>query len=196
MASPVGSVLNSSASLARITAIVKSGNAIAVGLVYEDGSNGWKNAPTDSSKLAKDLYWCPDSFASQSVDKKITVYDLDGLEVVGKADGTLVLDTEVKASTTSGHGGQLITNPEPTSAFTAADAGTVDGTYGAAEAAVIEANRTRIAELVTREAAIRTWVKHTVGHYIGHEAEIREGTTRTNAADAETTCVFVLRRGK
>ncbi|MCV0398540.1 MAG: hypothetical protein K5785_00940 [Nitrosarchaeum sp.] len=198
MASPLGAIRNESASLARVTGVVKAGQTVVAGLVYIDGANGIKNAPTDGSKLAKDLFWCPKNVgsATETKDKKVTIYDLDGLMVIGKSDGIIPLGGEVKASTTSAHGGQFITNPEPTSAFTAADGSTVDGTYGAEEAAVLANNVTRIAELVAREAAIRAWVKDTVGHYIGHEDEILEGKTPTASADEDEDCVFILRRGK
>jgi len=194
--SSLGSVLNKSASLVRVTAIVKIGQSLTPGLVYRNAARDWRNAPTDGSKLAKDLYWNEETVAVNTKEVKITVYDLEGLMVIGKSDGIIPVGGEVKASTTSAHGGQLITNPEPTSAFTAADGSTVDGTYGAEEALVVANNVTRIAELVTREAAIRTWVKHTVGHYLGHETALRENGELIDSVDEDEDCVFVLRRGK
>lgn len=111
MAPSLGTILNMSTELKRVTSIIKAGNTVVPGLVYIDDTNGVKNAPTDGSKTASELYWYDKSvvLAATDADKEVVVFAIDGLQVVGKADGVINVNTKSRASETAAHGGQLQT---------------------------------------------------------------------------------------
>lgn len=171
--SPRGTILNKSASLPRITANFTTDATYLSGLVYEDGSNGWKQAPTDGSEDARELYWLEHGFTVSGTDKKVTVYAINGLQVVGRADAAIVIDGKVKASTN--HAGELETEVTPTIADEG-DTSMVD--LGGQIAAAGQ-------EILTHYDTI-------IGHYMGHEDEIRDGLLRTDAVDEDNDCVFLL----
>lgn len=165
MASPLGTILNKHSKLARTTHIIKAGITLNPGLCYIDGSNGLKNAPTDSSVQADELYWFDQpsvTVAAGAASKKVTVYALDGLQVIGQADGAIVVGKEVEPSTTSAHGGQLITHTIRTDS-------------------VANNNTDR-----------KLWVGNYRGHEAEIKEGV---SPLTDAVDGETNCVFDLRAG-
>ena len=102
MASPLGRILNKSASIPRITAEFSTAATYTAGLVFENGAGDWRQAPTDGSKEARELYWLENGFTVASGEvKKTTVYALSGLFVIGKADGVIAPDDHVMASTST-----------------------------------------------------------------------------------------------
>lgn len=178
MASPEGTILNKTSALKRVTGIVKATITLIPGLCYIDGANGIKNAPVDGSVKSNALYWYDGEAVTVAAGKtkKVTIYAIDGLWVVGQAEGVIPVDGPVKPATTAAHGGWMITHPTPT----VADEGdTSMADLGGEIAAAIQ--------------AVYTYGGALCGFYRGHEAEIKEGSTRTAAADTETNCVFELR---
>jgi len=143
---------------------------LGVGLVYEDGANGWKQAPTDGSINADELYWNPKSLTSTATLGGVTgTFYGEGARVIGQADGAITVDQYCKASTTSAHGGQLIALADPANA-------------SAGSAAEID--------------AVRDWQRDKIAIYKGHANEVNNvGVVATNAADEETNCVFEITRG-
>lgn len=112
MTSKEGVILNKSTELKRNTAVVKASTVVAIGLCYIDGANGVKSAPVDNSKDADELFWIENAVGSvtELKDKKVTIYAVDGLQVIGKSDGVIAVNSECKASDTAAHGGQFITH--------------------------------------------------------------------------------------
>ncbi len=162
MTSLEGVVLNKPTELKRNSAVVKAGTVVAIGLCYIDGASGVKSAPDDGSKDADELFWIENAVgsATELKDKKVTIYAVDGLQVIGKADGAITINQECKPSTTASHGGQFITHTIRTDSV----------------------------------ANHNTDNKQFVANYRGHEDEVKEGRTLTNAAD-EDLAVFDLRGG-
>lgn len=98
--SPLGRILNKSASIPRITAEFSTAATYLPGLVYEAGAGDWRQAPTDGSKEARELYWLENGFTVATGEvKKTTVYALPGLMVIGTSDGIIAPDSHVMAST-------------------------------------------------------------------------------------------------
>lgn len=187
MASPEGTILNKSSELKRTTGLIKAGNTVIPGLCYIDGANGVKNAPVDGSILSNALFWYDGvsvTVAAGAVSKKVTVYAIDGLQVVGQAEGVIPVDGPVKPATTASHGGWMITHPVPTHAT--ADEGDTSTTDLGAEIATA---------INTIAQAVHTYGGALCGYYRGHEDEVLEGKTRTASADEDTNCVFELRGG-
>ena len=151
---------------------------LGVGLVYEDGVNGWKQAPTDGTIHADELYWNPTSLTSTATLGGVTgTFYGEGAKVIGKADGAIVVDNKVKASTTSSHGGQLISLADPANATTGATYG-----GGTATKAAID--------------AIRDWQRNKIAIYKGHANEVNNvGAVATDAVDEDINCVFQVTRG-
>lgn len=144
---------------------------LGVGLVYEDGANGWKQAPTDGTIHADELYWNPRSLTSTATLGGVTgTFYGEGARVIGQADGAITVDQYCEASTSSSHGGQLIALADPSGAATTPTAANVD--------------------------AIRNWQRDKVAIYKGHANEVNNvGVVATNAADEDTNCVFEITRG-
>jgi len=143
-----------------ITSTIKSGTTVVTGLVYIDGVNCVKNAPVDASKVRKDLFWFDKSVVA-TADIKVTIFELEGLDVIGQADKAIVVNKECKASETAAHGGQL-----------------ESATISTATVILNDTDRSQV-----------------VAVYRGHELEIKEGSTPTDAIDTETNCVFRMRGG-
>lgn len=164
MASVLGTILNKSASIPRVTAVFSTDATYTSGLVFENGAADWRMAPVDGSVNAQDLYWLETGFtiAAGEPNKKVTVYAIEGLQVIGQADGAIVVGALVKSSTTASHNGQLESHTIRTDTVANAVADLLD----------------------------------TLGHYMGHEDEIREGVVvRADAVDEDTDCVFLLGAG-
>lgn len=154
---------------------VAASTTLGIGLVYKDGANGWKQAPTDGSVYADRLYWNEKSLdnSSGSLGGKSGTFYGEGARVVGKADGAITVDAKCKASTTSAHGGQFIVNSTPADATTTPTAAQLN--------------------------AVKNWVRHTIAIYKGHALELnRIGSTTaslpTDAVDEDTNVVFEIRR--
>lgn len=171
--SQVGTILNKSASLPRVTAVFSTDATYVTGLVYEDGANGWKNAPTDGSEDRRELYWLEHGFVVAGTTKKTTVYALNGLMVVGIVDTAIVVDGYVKASTN--HVGQLMAAVTPT----IADEG---------DTSMVDLG----AQLAAADQSVLTQMDTVLGHYIGSEDEIRDGLLRTDAVDLDEDAVFIF----
>lgn len=151
---------------------------LGIGLVYKDGANGWKQAPTDGTIHGDQLYWNEKVLTSTSTLGAIvgTFYG-EGALVVGQADGAIVVDNYCKASTTSSHGGQLISLADPSAA-------TVGATFGGGT------------KTETAIDAIRNWQRNKVALYKGHALELnRVDNLPTDAVDEDTNCVFQIVRG-
>lgn len=144
---------------------------LAIGLVYKDAANGWKQAPTDGTIHADELYWNPISLTSTAtLGAVVGTFYGEGARVVGKADGIIAVDEYVKASTTSAHNGQFIALADPSGAATTPTAANVD--------------------------AIRNWQRWKIGLYKGHALELnRVDNLPTAAADEDTNIVVEIRRG-
>ena len=106
-----GSIQNKHQVSDRVQGDAAAGEDLEIGLVYQDGNNGWKNAPTDGSVPASRLYW-NDRVINNSGDnaakgdKGGTFYGT-GSQMLGKADGIITVGQKCRASETNGHGGQL-----------------------------------------------------------------------------------------
>jgi len=150
---------------------------LGVGLVYEDGVNGWKQAPTDGTIHADELYWNPTAKTSTATLGGVTgTFYGEGARVIGKADGIIVVDQYVKASTTTAHGGQLIKLD---------DLGTpaLDATFSDTE---VEAAFN----------AARDFQRNKIALYKGHANEVNNvGAVATDAVDEDINCVFQVTRG-
>lgn len=144
---------------------------LAIGLVYKDGANGWKQAPTDGTIHGDQLYWNPISLTSTAtLGEVVGTFYGEGARVVGKADGAIVVDNYCKASTTSSHGGQFITLADPSGAATTPTAANVD--------------------------AIRNWQRSKVAIYKGHALELNQvDDLPTDAVDEDTNGVYEIVRG-
>lgn len=113
MASPEGTILNKLDIGAKgFSAVVKAAITVIPGLCYIDGANGVKNAPVDGSRDADELFWIEKSAgsATETKDKKVTIYPIAGLIVIGQAEGAIVVNVECKPATTASHGGWFITH--------------------------------------------------------------------------------------
>lgn len=172
----VGTIINKNDVTDKVTGMVAVSITLAKGLVYQDGSNGWKNAPTDGSIHGDELYWNPTALVSTSTLGAIvgTFYG-NGARVVGVADGTITAGQWCKASTNVANA--FIKTADPTNTTLAA-------TYAGGTA------------LKTQIDAIRNWQRSKVARYIGHALEvIGNSTNPTSSADTETNCVFEIQRG-
>ena len=93
-----------------ITALLKGAVTLNPGLCYIDGVNGVKNSLVDGTMRGKDLFWYDGpviAHLATDPDKKIDVYPLDGLQVVGQGDKITTVNQECKPSETASHEGQL-----------------------------------------------------------------------------------------
>jgi hypothetical protein len=97
----LGDVLNKHAVTDVISGPVAASTTLGIGLVYEDGANGWKNAPTDGSIEGRSMYFNPVSIdnSSGSLGDKIGTFYGEGALVVGTADTAIAVDAHCKAST-------------------------------------------------------------------------------------------------
>lgn len=151
---------------------------LPIGLVYKDGANGWKQAPTDGSIHADQLYWNDKSRTSTSTLGVVqgTFYG-EGARVVGKADGAIVVDEYCRASQTGSHGGQFEALADPANA-------TVGATFGSGTATE------------TAIDAIRTWQRNKIAIYKGHALELNQvDDLPTDAVDEDTNGIYEIRRG-
>lgn len=97
--SVLGTILNKSASIPRISATFSTAATYVAGLVYEFGAADWRQATTGAQE-GRILYWLETGFTVAAGEtKKVTVYALQGLQVIGKADGVIAPDALVKPST-------------------------------------------------------------------------------------------------
>jgi len=154
----LGLVLNKDDVKDKVSGPVAASTTLNPGLVYEDGANGWKQAPTTGAAIGNEVYWNPVTIdnSSGALGDKVGEFYGEGARVVGQADGAIPVDGRVKPSTTASHEGQFIAG-----VITAiADLEDLCGTYK--------------------------------GHYLTEINQV--GVSRTAAADAETDCVFELRR--
>lgn len=171
-----GTIINKNEVQDKVTGPVAVSITLAIGLVYQDGANGWKNAPTDGSIHGKALFWNEKALVSTATIGEIggTFYG-EGAKVVGKADGVITADAWCKASTSFANG--FIINSDPANT-------TVAGTYATATEAKDQID------------AIRNWQRAKVAIYKGHVLEVIGNTTLpTSSADLETDCVFEITRG-
>jgi hypothetical protein len=172
---PIGTVFNKDNVKDKKSGQVAASTTLAVGLVYQDGSNGWKNAPTDGSVAGKDLYWNPaaiDNSAGSKGDKTGTFYG-NGAIVVGKSDGVIVVNQWCKPSTNFANGFITLTDPSAT----------VGATYGSGTTVGAEINE------------ITTWVLARCARYLCHVLEYNNvSALPTSSADTETDCVFQITR--
>ena len=166
-----GTVLNKNDVQDKKSGPVAVSITLPVGLVYEDGANGWKQAPTDGSIHADELYWNEKSLTSTATLGGVTAtFYGEGARVVGKADGAIVVDAKCRASQTSSHGGQFQANADPADATTTPTA--------------------------TQLNALKNWQRNTIAIYKGHALELnRVDSVATNAVDEEENGVYEIVRG-
>lgn len=174
--SPIyGTILNKNEVQDKVTGPVAVSITLAIGLVYQDGANGWKNAPTDGSVYGRQLYWNEKSLVSTATLGEIggTFYG-EGAKVVGKSDGVITSQAWCKAGTAIANA--FIINSDPANTTLAATFADTE-----AEAAI---------------DAIRNWQRAKIAIYKGHVLEVIGNTTLpTSSADTETNCVFEITRG-
>lgn len=119
-----GTILNKdSKSVVKKSGPVAANTNLGIGLVYLDGANGWKNAPTDGSVIASRLYFNPialDNSTGAKGDKTGTFYGLNAI-VVGKNEGTTALNSKCKASGTTAQAFAALTIRTDTLANNSAD---------------------------------------------------------------------------
>jgi hypothetical protein len=164
-----GTIINKNEVQDIVTGPVAVSITLAIGLVYQDGSNGWKNAPTDGSIHGRKLFWNERALVSTSTLGEIvgTFYG-EGAKVVGKSDGIITANSWCKASTNFANG--FIILSDPSGASTTPTAAEVD--------------------------AIRNWQRNKIAIYKGHALEVTGNTTLpTSSADLETDCIFEISRG-
>lgn len=166
----LGTILNRDQVLEKKVGKVAASTNITKGaLVYQDAANGWKIAPTDGSVVGSRLFVAghdADNSSGVLGDKTVEVYG-HGAEFIGKAEGAITVDADVKASRTTA--GSLAANTLPTAPA---------ATYGEAAA-----------------DSLYDFVIAKLGKYLGHYGEhLETGNLPTNAADAETNCVFRITR--
>lgn len=170
-----GTILNKLDVTDKKSGKVAASTTLAIGLVYQDGANGWKNVPTTAAVLGKDCYWnekAIDNSAGSLGDKTGTFYG-EGALVVGTADGAIVIDSWCKPSTN--HANQLMALTDP--------AATLGTTY----------NKTTAQAQINE---ITTWQKSKVAIYKGHVLEITAANgLATDAVDEETDVVYLIKRG-
>lgn len=171
----IGTVLNKDEVKDVISGQVAASTTLAVGLVYQDGSNGWKNAPTDGSKQGIVMYWnekAIDNSAGSKGDKTGTFWG-DGAIVVGKSDGIIVARAWCKPSTNFANGFITLTDPSAT----------LGATYGGGTTVKGQINE------------ITTWLTARVARYLCHVLEYNNvSALPTSSADTETDCVFEIVR--
>jgi len=157
MTSLEGVILNKPTELKRNSAIVKAGIVVPIGLCYIDGANGVKSAPTDNSKDADELFWIENAVgsATETKDKKVTIYAVDGLQVIGKSDGVIAVNSECKASDTA---------PDP-----------------ALHNGLFITHSIRVDSVANHNTDNKLFV----ANYRGHEDEVKEGKTLTSSADED-----------
>ncbi len=104
-----GQLLNRESISDRLVGDVAAATKLLVGLVYQDGANGFKQAPVDGTIAARALYWNPYEIdnASGSKGDKIGTFYGNCARVVGKADGAIAVNAPCRASETAAHGGQF-----------------------------------------------------------------------------------------
>jgi hypothetical protein len=163
-----GTVINKDdPSVVKKSGPVKANTLLKVGLVYQDDSNGWTNAPTDGSIPAKRLYFNPielNNLTGQP-QKHGTFYGLNA-EVVGESDGVIAVGDDVRASTTTAHEGIFQALAVPSMSTTPSSA---------------EINN------------FRSYVLHRVAGYLGHVGEYKSIDKKpTNTADEDKNCVFKI----
>ena len=171
----LGTVINQNDVTDKVTGSVAVSITLAVGLVYQDAANGWKNAPTDGSIDGDRLYWNHTALTSTATLGEIvgTFYG-NGSRVVGKSDGIITAGNWCKASTSFANG--FITND-----LVAATIGATFGSGTATETAI---------------DAVRDWQLAKVARYIGHCLEVVGNETNpTSSADLDVNCVFEIQRG-
>jgi hypothetical protein len=102
-----GDVLNKHAVTDVQSGPVAASESLEIGLVYEDGANGWKVAPVDGSVEGRRLYWNPVLIdnSSGALGDKVGNYYGNGALVEGEADGAIAVGAYVKTSTNASHGG-------------------------------------------------------------------------------------------
>jgi hypothetical protein len=92
-----GEVLNREEVTDRKTGPVAVSITLAVGLVYQDGVNGWKNA---TSQSGEDVYWNETEIVSTAtLGEKVGTFFGSGAIVVGKSDGIITANARVKNGT-------------------------------------------------------------------------------------------------
>lgn len=172
----IGTVLNKNDVQDKQSGPVAVSITLAVGLVYKDGANGWKNAPTDGSIHGDQLYFNPISLTSTAtLGEVVGTFYGEGARVVGKAYGAIVVDEYCKASGTTAGSFEALADP--------ADA-TVGATFGGGTATETAIN------------AIRNWQRNKVALYKGHALELNQvDDLPTDALTTETNCVFEIVRG-
>lgn len=170
MGTELGTILNKAEVTDRVSGPVAASTTLGIGPVYEDGANGWKNAPIDGSILAARLYWNERSINNSTGakgDKVGTFYGIGAL-VVGKAEGAIVVDAAAKASEVTAQSLSSLASPTNPSA-----------TYAEAEA-----------------DSLYNYIVKKFAFYRGHVNEVTGvKTSRTDAATTETNCVFEVRKG-
>jgi hypothetical protein len=171
-----GTVLNKNDVQDKITGPVKASVTLAIGLVYQDGANGWTNAPTDGSVYGRQLYWNEKVLtATSTLGEIVGTFYGEGARVVGKSDGIITAHAWCKASTNFANG--FIINSDPVDA-------TVGATFGAGTKTETAVNN------------VRNWQRAKIAIYHGHVLEVIGNTTvPSSSADLETDCVFEITRG-
>src|SRR3990167_10877376 len=154
-----GTVINKNEVQDKVTGPVAVSITLAIGLVYQDGANGWKNAPVDGTIHGKQLFWNDKALVSTATIGEIvgTFYG-EGTKVIGKSDGVITVDAWCKASTSFANGFIILADPANAITPTAAE---VD--------------------------AIRNWQRAKIAIYKGHSLEVIGNTTLpTSSANLET----------
>lgn len=169
----IGTILNKNEVQDFITGSVKASVTLAVGLVYQDGANGWTNAPTDGSIYGRQLFWNERSLtATATLGEIVGTFYGEGAKVVGKSDGVITVNANCKASTSFANGFIIVADPS--------------------DATATIANTTTSNEINN----VRNWQRNKIAIYKGHVLEVIGNTTNgTSSADLETNCVFQIRRG-
>lgn len=119
-----GTVINKDdLSVVKKSGPVAANENLGIGLVYLDGANGWKNAPTNGSIIASRLYFNPvvkNNTGGALGALTGTFYGLNA-EVVGKIEGTMALNSKCKASSTTAQSFAALTIRTDTIANNSAD---------------------------------------------------------------------------
>ena len=148
---------------------------LAVGLVYQDAANGWKNVPADGSIDARRIYFNPisiDNSGGVLGDQTGTFYGMNAI-VIGTADLAIVVDDYCRASVNVVNAFQKLAVPS-NSALNAIFSDTeveadIDG---------------------QRDFSIDKLAK-----YLGHAGEITEtDNLATDAIDTDADCLFLIVR--
>lgn len=151
--------------------------SLGIGLVYQDGANGWKIAPVDGSIDARRLYFngtVLDNSGGVLHDLTSTFYG-EGAIVVGQADIAIVVNDKCRASQTAAHTGQF-------QAITKPAAAALNAIFSDTE---VEAALDALRDFLVEGVAI----------YLGHAGEITETQNEpTDAVDGDTDCLFLIVR--